>query len=1243
MKHNNKEPNKKKSNQRKKKQKKKIILEEPEDINIDFKIDGRDNNKDEIVSYKQMNMLNIFSIEDNYNSEATEDITNKMEKYTNTLQNVIEEDNSKIEEDFDKYCDEFELEYNSFINIINKNLYLSRYCELDSKKKELFLNDILIKARNKKDNEKFTDIEIIILMFLNIRNNYSDSDELLDLKIKKTKAYIDLYKYPKNIKKELELQMVNPKTNNKFKKSFNFYEIFNCFTQSSGTLKSLITEYEFNFLWNIKNIFINIDENKNIYNLFDLKDFEINKKEIIKKHIKQHYCDYEYFNKEFIQINSEVNPVKINGNFIQLKEFFMINYFAYMYFNTQIKNLKLKNLIIYFKNKYNHDDKEIKFITHEIDLNKEKNKKLNYIIVKEYSFLIFNHYYTIDSDDIIYRFKYNLLVLEDINVRFNELLEIENLFEESNLNKIENDKYKVEINGEHLYIKENEFKKHNNILIIRYKNKELIERLFIEKNFILIKIKCKKNNENNNNDTNIIQPKEEEIKPIKKVYYKYNIGDYNKINIKSIRKNNLVFNDVFNNNNREIFESEINNRIIKIKTNSCIKDNCIFNKYKIIRDRMLLRTDSFDINGCLDTKVKNHILHRKNKNFIKVIYENSYKDIIGSYNKRKQKWINNLEIDKFGITIFPKNKNILLFLSKNVDEYTYTMRDLNCKDLINELFIRKLNMMFIGVNNNSYKDNPEVLKGKRSYKNLEGIDNYTNILLYKKDFRCTNINKYDKEEESKKINELIDNKDYKVIFNFQNDNNIINTILDNYDVLYAEFKLNKVDCYYQMILDEYNIYFLSFIIKNIIAYDYKYYVFLYLFNFLNTHENNYSIYTYNLFETFKKNERNKKTLNDILNNKTKKSKIDYVFNYDMRMTKRNLRLINILCFLGIKFGSEFNYNYQIPISPFHLFLQNAIIVFYESFTNYKKEYNKIALNIFLDKDNSSIRKVYTDIFKSNQLYYKFFTNYVTKGNIYMLYDYLDYLEYKVEYKKEILTLEELFSFKQYDANYISNNNIEDIYNVKNEYENKKDYANLHVLIKDLNEIKEYKNSKKYNCMYNAYFMFYPEEVKSFYIFMVKNYTKELQFKDYGDVVKKCKEMNLKDQTRYYGEYNKEILMEKYLKIKYKEKLKKYYNNNLKTFNINKLNSYLAIKKNNRLLVFNKPKGILFGITQYIKDILKKIEYKRKSNEFKLSLLRSIIRNFKDNYQNKYIQNQFDDYSQYLYKLKHWELYNYYIK
>lgn len=61
----------------------------------------------------------------------------------------------------------------------------------------------------------------------------------------------------------------------------------------------------------------------------------------------------------------------------------------------------------YFKNIYNPFFEKFEFITHEQLIKKGNNKDYNfeYIIVKEYPFSIFNHFYEIDSDDLIIRFK----------------------------------------------------------------------------------------------------------------------------------------------------------------------------------------------------------------------------------------------------------------------------------------------------------------------------------------------------------------------------------------------------------------------------------------------------------------------------------------------------------------------------------------------------------------------------------------------------------------------------------------------------------------------------------------------------------------------------------------------------------------------------------------------------------------------------------------------------------------------
>jgi len=97
---------------------------------------------------------------------------------------------------------------------------------------------------------------------------------------------------------------------------------------------------------------------------------------------------------------------------------------------------------------------------------------------------------------------------------------------------------------------------------------------------------------------------------------------------------------------------------------------------------------------------------------------------------------------------------------------------------------------------------------KRIYKNLSGIDINTQIIL---DKDCiTNIQnnniKYIESEECKKINNYINNKNYNKIFDYSSVLNLIKYIYDKFDIIFKNFKINEVTCYYEMVSESIYIY-----------------------------------------------------------------------------------------------------------------------------------------------------------------------------------------------------------------------------------------------------------------------------------------------------------------------------------------------------------------------------------------------------------------------------------------------------
>ena len=86
------------------------------------------------------------------------------------------------------------------------------------------------------------------------------------------------------------------------------------------------------------------------------------------------------------------------------------------YGNCYREDKNLIDIINYFINIYGSLSENCELINQEISIKKQDNQvyKIKYAIVKEYLFSRFNHFYSINSDGIINRFKYNELIFEDL-------------------------------------------------------------------------------------------------------------------------------------------------------------------------------------------------------------------------------------------------------------------------------------------------------------------------------------------------------------------------------------------------------------------------------------------------------------------------------------------------------------------------------------------------------------------------------------------------------------------------------------------------------------------------------------------------------------------------------------------------------------------------------------------------------------------------------------------------------------
>lgn len=236
-----------------------------------------------------------------------------------------------------------------------------------------------------------------------------------------------------------------------------------------------------------------------------------------------------------------------------------------------------------------------------------------------------------------------------------------------------------------------------------------------------------------------------------------------------------------------------------------------------------------------------------------------------------------------------------------------------------------------------------------------------------------------------------------------------------------------------------------------------------MINQLVYHRNNFSYYYFNLYSEYIKNINNITFLHLVESYHDNKAKIDRVYYYDRMIIKRNKKLINILYFLGVGDWKELNFNKRIPNSPFYLFSQNAIISFYESYHKFDNKLNKILFSLYFSDNAKNKRMLFNNIFEKIELYYKFLSNYHSKGNKYIIYDYLDYLIHKGYINNNINDSNPLFKINQDDIDFLYKS-IKDIQNFRYDYNSTEKEGRMDI-IHNINAIKEYITGEKYENIY----------------------------------------------------------------------------------------------------------------------------------------------------------------------------------
>ena len=122
-------------------------------------------------SYKNCYLDNIFS-KIKSDSQEIADVFNNNDKSNNKA--TFENHGFIYPENLYKSIPDFELKYNTFLNPMNKNLYISKSSKFDKKKANMLIKKILDKGRKFKDNKDFDDMELIFLIYTDENISYSN-------------------------------------------------------------------------------------------------------------------------------------------------------------------------------------------------------------------------------------------------------------------------------------------------------------------------------------------------------------------------------------------------------------------------------------------------------------------------------------------------------------------------------------------------------------------------------------------------------------------------------------------------------------------------------------------------------------------------------------------------------------------------------------------------------------------------------------------------------------------------------------------------------------------------------------------------------------------------------------------------------------------------------------------------------------------------------------------------------------
>ena len=553
------------------------------------------------ITEKKIRLLNEYKYEDIIDEEELRnEILNKSPIERRYLKKLIE--NKEVD---------FVLKYNSFLYIINRDIYISLYTKIDDSKFYCLMSPYINKFKYDKNKKLETNFDIYKAIYYKlkyvIKNNYN--------------AILNL-----NKTNDIETYMTNKKL------TINYYDFYSIF---------------YTYIINTKTI--------------DNKD-----KQFFRDINKQFICLYDYVEREefhynFVKniekiLNRELNVKVINYNNISIKNQIIDYYEKLKYKDTSIKNLQNISgggILFDINNNIIITQRLCKdFLTYK--LNKLKNINDNEKFILEY----LENYYTgfryIRNDNnltmmTVYNFtiinsynegNYHLLSLQYLqwfnnfrnkSYRFNSRLCQQNLFQLNLSKSIINLNFKYE---ESLHFS-------NWSIVNYYKTDNGYERIkydIYKKRYNMII--PYDNNEN--------------------IDYKYymKIGNFNNKNI------------FYNNNTENIkFIKKKNNKYIIVKYhNSCFNLNFFIGRssdwYRINKKLLVCKTDNFIIFNIMYDKVRSFQGNRIDAEFILLIMKDKFEYIKSTIEETIISWNLNNKISRIDFMIPGKLQNpytILLY------------------------------------------------------------------------------------------------------------------------------------------------------------------------------------------------------------------------------------------------------------------------------------------------------------------------------------------------------------------------------------------------------------------------------------------------------------------------------------------------------------------------------------------------------------------------------------------------------